>query len=473
MTDVTRELAAFASGLTYEALPPEVVDRAKILFADLSGIIVRAQQLDSSLSMISGLRALGQGSGTARVMGNAGGWTPSAAALLAGAAAHSLDFDDTHARTLLHPGAPVVPAALAAAQIAEASTRDVLVGMVAGYEVMIRVAAGVNPMAHSERGHHLTATTGVFGAVAAAGSVLGLDPGQMAHAFGTALSETAGTGQFAVNGAWTKRYHVGAAAAAGLNAAVLAAHGYTGAAQAFEGKEGFFNVYSPDPKPEQAVAGLGRDWEILQSGIKPYPCCRGIHAPLDAVFALLGAHEVAPDQIETVRVGMAARSVYVVGAPQERRRNPKNVVDCQFSTHLCVATALVTGELGWDSYEPALVSPEIHALMQRIEVAEDAECEANFPGAFSAVVEIDMRDGRRLRQFVYNPKGEPDDLPDATEQRRKWDLLTVPVLGEVGSARLWSAIRSMDQTVPVTTLFEDRPLGCDGCGKGCKDRDVA
>lgn len=465
MTEVTRRLAEFASGLEFDKVPPEVRERAKTLFADLAGIFIRAQSLDSTQAMIAGLRDLGQNTGDVRVLGNPAGWTPSAAALLAGAAAHSLDFDDTHAETLLHPGAPVVPAALAAAQMVGASTRDVLVGMVAGYEVMIRVAAGVNPLAHSERGHHLTATTGVFGAAAAAGSVLKLSPEQMMHAFGTALSETAGTGQFAVNGAWTKRYHVGAAASAGLVAAVLARRGYTGATQAFEGNEGFFNVYSPDPKQERAVAGLGEVWEIMGSGIKPYPCCRGIHAPLDAVFRLKASHEIDPARIDAVRVGMAARSVYVVGEPQDRRRNPKNVVDCQFSTHLCVATALVTGELGWDSYEPALESPEIRALMQRIDVGEDAECEANFPGAFSAVVEIDMADGERMREFVYAPKGEPSDMPDETEQRLKFGLLASPSLGEAGTDRLWRAIMEMDAENDVSELFRD-----DGTNRSRADR---
>ncbi len=199
MTEVTRKLAEFAANLKFADLPVEVVERSKLLFADLSGIIVRAQPLDSTISMKSGLRDLGLNTGTTKVMGDSECWTPQAAAMIAGAAAHSLDFDDTHAQAMLHPGAPVVPAILAAAQMVDATTRDVLVAMVAGYEVMIRVAFGVNPIAHSERGHHLTATTGVFGAAAAVGSILKLTPDQMMNAFGTALSEAAGTGQFAVS----------------------------------------------------------------------------------------------------------------------------------------------------------------------------------------------------------------------------------------------------------------------------------
>ncbi|HSW17208.1 MAG TPA: MmgE/PrpD family protein, partial [Ramlibacter sp.] len=351
-TPVTARLAAFAAGLRFEDLPPDVVERTQLLFMDLAGIIVRAQALDSTLALKQTLRDLGQDRGAAQVFGCPERWTPQAAALLAGAAAHSLDFDDTHAAAQLHPGAAVIAAALAAAQLAGAGSRELLAAIVAGYEVMIRVAFGVNALRHSERGYHLSATTGVFGATAAAGNLLGLSPLQMEHAFGTALSEAAGTGQFVVNGAWTKRFHVGNAAAGGLLAAALARRGYTGATQALEGKEGFFKVYSPEPRPEAALQGLGTQWEILQSGVKPYPCCRGIHAPLDAVMALHGRHPIELSRIAGVRVGMARRSVYVVGEPQERRRKPQIVVDCQFSAHLCVAIALKHRRMGWDDYEP-------------------------------------------------------------------------------------------------------------------------
>ncbi|MDZ4127494.1 MAG: MmgE/PrpD family protein, partial [Hydrogenophaga sp.] len=116
MTAVTQPLARFAADLRFEDLPPEVVERTQLLFMDLSGIIIRSQSLDSSLVLKETLRDLGLNSGTLQVQGSAERWLPQAAALLAGAAAHSLDFDDTHAPAQLHPGAPIIPAALAAAQ---------------------------------------------------------------------------------------------------------------------------------------------------------------------------------------------------------------------------------------------------------------------------------------------------------------------------------------------------------------------
>ncbi|WHZ12822.1 MAG: hypothetical protein OJF60_003263 [Burkholderiaceae bacterium] len=450
---VTEQLSRFAATLRFDDVPADVVERAKLLFMDLAGIMIRSQPLDSTLSLKASLRELGHANGNASVLGSREGWTPQAAALIGGAAAHSLDFDDTHAAAQLHPGAPVIPAALAAAQMAGASTRELLAAIVAGYEVMIRVALGLPTLLHSQRGYHATATTGVFGAAAAAGNVLRLTPEQMAHAFGTALSASAGTGQFVVNGAWTKRFHVGNAAANGLLAAVLARNDYTGAAQAFEGNEGFFRVYSPQPQPEAAVQGLGVQWEIMQSGLKPYPCCRGIHAPLDAVMALHRKHRIDIGAIESVRVGMAGRSVYVVGEPQQRRRNPQNVVDCQFSTHLCLAVALKSGHMGWDDYAPALADPDIRALMQRIDVREDAECEANFPQAFSAVVEIRTTAGETWREFVYQPRGEPATMLSSDELRAKFALLVTPSLGVQGEPALFDAIQRMDRGAPVAELY--------------------
>ncbi|MBO9516418.1 MAG: MmgE/PrpD family protein [Variovorax sp.] len=451
---VTAALSRFATGLAFEDLPREVVERAQLLVLDLLGIMVRSQALDSTQALVAALEDLGLAGGACRVPGRQDRWTPQAAALLAGAAAHSLDFDDTHAPAQLHPGAPVIAAALAAAQMNGANGQELLAGIVAGYEVMIRAAFGVNALRHGERGYHGSATVGVFGATAAAARVLGLDASQLEHAFGTALSEAAGTGQFVVNGAWTKRFQVGNAAAGGVLAAALARRGFTGAAEALEGREGFFRVYSPEPNPAAALEGLGERWEILETGVKPYPCCRGIHTPLDGILKLRATEQFDFERIASVRIGMARRSVYVVGEPQERRRDPRNVVDCQFSTHLCVAIALKHGRLGWDDYEPALADPQIRALMQRIEVFEDAQCEANFPKAFSAVVEIRADDGRTWREFVYAPQGDPDTMLSPAQLRAKFSLLVHGALGAAGEEALFDAVRQLSQGGPLHTLLD-------------------
>ncbi|MGW1027876.1 MmgE/PrpD family protein [Streptomyces sp. NPDC002577] len=451
--EVTDELARFVAGLTHENVPAEVTARAGLLFLDTLGIVVAGQRVDSTAAMLRGLAPTGLAAGTARVPGTAQGFTPYGAALVAAASAHSLDYDDTHAPAGIHPGAPVVAAALAAAQLTSASTRDLLLGVVAGYEVMTRVALGLVPIHHQDAGFHLTATTGVFGAAAAAGKILGLDADQLAHAFGTALSQSAGSGQFLTNGAWTKRFHVGNAAAGGFLAASLAAQDYTGAAQAFEGDAGFFRLYSPAPQPEAAVRGLGNVWETLQVAVKPYPCCRAIHAPLDAALALRASHAPKPDNIRQIRVGMPRKCVDITGAPQERKRRPQNVVDCQFSAHLCIAAALVLGRLDVD-YQDALHSEQVRALTQRVEVYVDAEAEAEYPRTFPGRVEIELTDGTVLREYVRVPKGEPDTMLTADELRTKFLSLAEPVLGTDRAQELFELVGRMHaEDIPVERLL--------------------
>lgn len=458
--EVTRELAAWVAGLRDEDIPAEVRERMAVLFADTLGIVLGAQELDSTLAMVEGLERAGllgaatEGPGAIVAPGRADAWTAYGSALLTSAAAHSLDFDDTHAPSQLHPGSPIIGAALAAAQVAGCGGRALLTGLVAGYEVMTRVSYGLVPLSHSDRGWHLSATTGVFGAAAAAGKILGLSAGQLEAAFGTALSQTAGSGQFLVNGAWTKRFHVGNASAGGFLAASLAGADYTGAAQAFEGDNGFFALYSPAPVPAKAIAGLGEVWETMGVAVKPYPCCRAIHAPLDATLEIVGRTTIDPARISSVRIGMPRKCVDITGAPQERKRDPRNVVDCQFSAHLCVATALTHGRLTFADYEPALADPQIRDLMQRIDAYVDDEAEAAYPSVFPGRIEITFDDGTVQSAYAAVPLGEPDNMltPEALEAKVLG--LACGLLGADRARELLTAILAMDaEDTPVADLM--------------------
>ena len=247
---ITRELSAFTAGIALDRLPAEVVARARFLVLDLVGNIIRARHdAESTPPLLAAARALGLAAGNAGVFGDSARYTPAGAAFLNGALGHSLDFDDTHAAGSLHPGCPVIPAALAAGEMAGASGADVLAAIIAGYEVTCRVALALPAGDHYQRGFHPTATCGAFGAAAAAARVFGLDAERVASAFGIALSQSAGSLQFLANGAWTKRFQVGWAAMAGLTAATLAREGFKGAADAIEGRHGFLRAYAPSPDP--------------------------------------------------------------------------------------------------------------------------------------------------------------------------------------------------------------------------------
>src|SRR5690554_2543330 len=443
MLNITNKLAEFSSKLDFDSLPEAVKERSKILFLDLVGIMIRARDLDSTSTLIEGLNGVINLEGQCTVFGDNKKYSPYAAALINACSAHGLDLDDTHAPAQIHPGAPLIPAAFAAAEMVGASSEKLLAGIVAGYEVMARVSYGLHPILHSDKGFHLSATTGVFGAVAAAGNILGLTTSQLEHAFGTALSQTAGSGQFLVNGAWTKRFHVGTAAAGGLMAASLARSGFTGAAEALEGKHGFFNLYSPKPTPEEAIHGLGTEWEIMKVALKPYPCCRAIHAPLDAVMSLLDEHSFDYSEIDSVEVGMPRKCVDITGAPQERKRNPENPVDCQFSAHMCVAIALTYRSISFDHYPEALKDRRLYDLMQKINCYVDERAEAEYPRTFPGFIKISLSDGRVIEKYVETPLGEPQKMMTPEQIREKLESLISSKMSKEDRETLYAAVNKM------------------------------
>jgi len=449
---VTAILSAFTADIQLDRLPPEVVNRARFLVLDLVGNIVRARHdAESTASFLAAVRAMGMAAGNSGVFGDAARYTPAGAALLNGALGHSLDFDDTHAAGSLHPGAPVIPAALAAGEMAGASGADVLAAIIAGYEVTCRVALALPAGAHYDRGYHPTATCGAFGAAAAAARVFGLDADQVASALGTVLSQAAGSLQFLANGAWTKRFQVGWAACNGLMAATLVREGFKGAFDALEGKHGFMRAYAPDPTPERAVQDLGTVFELMNTAVKPYPSCRYGHAGIDAALMLRAANDIKPADITAIRLGLPRSGMLLIGEPADKKANPRNVVDGQFSGPFVIASALATGAMGWDSYG-LLNDDAVRGLLPKVTCAFDPEIEAEFPTNMSGKLTIEAA-GKRFEQTVVVPKGEPSNFLSEQELRAKFAGLTDAVLGRERAAELASAVLGIDRTADVSSLM--------------------
>jgi 2-methylcitrate dehydratase PrpD len=449
---VTNELARFCAEISLERLPTAVVDRARFLVLDLVGNIVRARHdAESTSSFLAAARAMGLGAGNAGVFGDSARYTPAGAAFLNGALAHSLDFDDTHAAGSLHPGAPVIPAALAAGEMVGAAGADVLAAIVAGYEVTCRVALALPAGEHYDRGFHPTATCGAFGAAAAAARVFGLDAAGVEGAFGTVLSQCAGSLQFLVNGAWTKRFQVGWAAMNGLMAATLVREGFVGAAEALEGRYGFMRAYAPDPVPERAVRDLGGVYELMNTAVKPYPSCRYGHAGIDAALALRAELGLKPEEIESVVLGLPRSGMMLIGLPAEKKADPRNVVDGQFSGPFVIACALATGAMGWDSYQ-LLQDAVVRGLLGKISCELDPEIEAEFPANMSGKVSIAARGQSFVRKVVV-PKGEPSNFLSEAELRAKFSGLAEAVLGSERTARLAAEVLAINRLAGVGSLM--------------------
>ena len=458
-TGVTSVLSAFTAAVRLDRLPPEVVQRAGQLVLDLVGNIVRARHdSESTPSLLAAARALGVAAGSSGVFGDCARYTPAGAAFLNAALGHSLDFDDTHAAGSLHPGCPVIPAALAAGEMAGASGADVLAGIVAGYEVTCRIALALPAGDHYARGFHPTATCGVFGAAAAAARVFGLDADGVASALGIALSQSAGSLQFLANGAWTKRFQVGWACMGGLTAATLAREGFKGAAEAVEGTHGFLRAYAPSPVPDRAVQDLGTVFELMQTAVKPYPSCRYGHAGIDAALALRAAPGFDPATVESVVLGLPEAGMRLIGEPAGQKRRPASVVDGQFSGPFVIAAALLTGGMGWDSYA-LLDDPALVALMGRIRCERDAEVQAMFPRNMAGRLTVTAA-GQTRSMLVEVPRGEPGTFLTDPELRAKFTSLSAPVLGVERAGRLADAALGLAEAPGVGTLMRlAAPLG--------------
>jgi len=443
MADETATLAAYVADLKFEQIPEEVRERAKVLTLDFLGSAIRARRdAESTPSLLKTIQALAlDAGGESTVFGDSKTWTPAVAALLNGALGHSLDFDDTHADSSLHPSAPVVPAAFAVGELVGASGREVLTAIVAGYEVCCRLGQALDPTSHYGRGFHPTATAGTYGAAAAAAKLFGCSKEQIVAAFGVSGSQAAGSLQFLVNGGWNKRYQVGAAAMNGVIAATLARNDFVGATESVEGKHGLLAGYTDAAHPDKATAGLGKIYETMKIGVKPYPSCRYTHAALDALIAMRREHNLTPDQIRRVEIGLHRNGITLTG-DAATKRHPTSVVGGQFSMFFTGAVALDQGRFGWDDYD-RLGDAAVDELADKFDVVQDDSLEIGRTHPFAARVRITTDEGVHERTHD-DPSGEPNSFPDAAATAQKFLALARPVLN--GRAdQLADAILSLER----------------------------
>jgi 2-methylcitrate dehydratase PrpD len=338
------------------------------------------------------------------------------AALVNGTLAHALDYDDTHLPSVLHPSAPVVPAALAAAEATSASGEALVAAVAAGIEVCNRLGlASYLPEARTslffERGQHATSICGTVGAAVAAGLLFGLDEDGVAHAAGVAASMGAGLLEANRTGGTIKRAHCGWAAHSGVSAAVLALEGVTGPPTVLEGRFGFFGAWLDGRYDESAMLfALGRRWELLRTVYKPYPTNHFTHPGIDCALALrAGGLSPAAGDVEDVELGVAAPVLRTIAEPREEKVRPRSPYHAKFSGPYTVAAALLGGGgLGLGPDDFAALTPDRLALAARVRCVADERASEIFPRAFAAVLRVRLRDGSLLEHRVDSSRGGPE-----------------------------------------------------------------
>ena len=449
---ITQRLAGFAANLSYEDLPPEVVDRAKYLCLDFAGVALRGSTTPSGQAVARAIERGGR-TGPSVIIGTKQRALPEYAALANGISFHSIELDDVNNEASLHPGVATFPTALALADITSVDGRAFITAVTAGYDVMVRLGRALKPAEHYGRGFHPTGTCGAFGAATVSARLLDLKDEAFLWALGIAGSQASGSMEFLAQGAWTKRFHPGWAAHSGIWAALLAREGFTGPSTIIEGKNGFLASYSGDPDPDSVLRDLGEVFHTTRTGIKPHACCRYNQGPIDCLLDLARNHSLKVEDVEEVRVGVLSAGYDIVATPEAEKMNPTSVVDMQFSMPFGAAVALLYGRASLEEYAPGVAQrPEVKELMSRVKCVRDPALDAAFPQKWPAWAEVTARGGQILRSDIVYPKGDPENALTWDEMKEKFHLLAGPVVSHSSQRQIIDAIESLEEMTDLREL---------------------
>lgn len=407
---VTRKLADYIVDARYEDLPANVRKEGTRTLLNYVGVAVGGSHTETIDRAVA---ALGPFSGPpqAGLFGRRERFDVMNAAFVNGVSSHIFDFDDTHLKTIIHPGGVVIAAAMALAEYKPVSGRDFLNAVVLGVETACRIGNAVYPN-HYDVGWHITGTAGVFGAAAAAGKLLGLTSQQMVWALGLAASQPVGLRESF--GSMNKSFNPGRAASNGLFAALLAQQGFTSSDGMIEAKRGWANAISTKQDYREITEGLGQRYEALLNTYKPFACGIVIHPAIDAAIQLRNENKLTADQIERVDLRVHPLVIELTG-----KKTPQIGLEGKFSVYHSVAVALIDGAAGEKQYSDGAVrDPQTIALRDRVTATIDPAVKAE-----QVDMTIVLKDGRKLHRFIEHAIGSAEvPMTDAQLEAKFADL---------------------------------------------------
>lgn len=439
-TDVTKRLAEYVVSGKFEELASNVRKEGARTLLNWVGCALGGSTHDAVTNAIAAMSAVSMGQH--RIVGRKERLNIFHATLVNGISSHVLDFDDTHLKTVIHPGGSVIPAILALAERQPVSGRDFMNALVLGVEVECRIGNAVYP-AHYDAGWHISGTAGVFGAAAATGKLLGLSHKQMVWALGLAASQPVGLR--AMFGSMNKSFHVGRAAENGLTAALLASRNFTSSEQGLEAKSGWANVLSTTRNYAAITDGLGSSYEILLNTYKPYACGIVIHPTIDGCIQLRNQHKLTAEQIERIDLKVHPLVLELTG-----KRAPQTGLDGKFSVYFAAALAIVEGAAGVKQFTDRLVQDSrIVQLRDRVNAIADRGVHED-----QVRVVITLKDGRRLEKFVEHAKGSVEQPMSDSELDAKFRDLSEGVLPTSHTQKLISICRGIESLSDVSQVLK-------------------
>jgi 2-methylcitrate dehydratase PrpD len=415
---LTKEIAGYLARTGYEALDSEALRATKEHILYTLGTIVAGSSAPGIKEALAGARALSGGSSESTALVHGDKLPAAAAALVNAAMGHSRELDINDDRIAYKSSITVIPAALALAEKSGGVTgRHFIAAVCLGVDLGIRLGLATNP----KPVHARAIALGPFAAAAACGKILGLNETGMHDALGIAFCRSTVTGNSTVAPSLTKRLGVGFASQSGVVAALLASAGFPASGEVFQGSAGFFQTfYAEDGDYELLLHELGRHFEIVSVGPKPFPSCRYTHCAVTACVNLLEGHAIKGNDVAEIRVQIGERDMRSVGGwtedEKKKKRRPEGVVDAQFSIPYTVSATLLNGGLSLEEFTDAkLRSEEILDLAQRVKVILNPDLDKAPIDVKPQIVEIMTRDGRTFTERIEYPKGNPNNPVTSAE----------------------------------------------------------
>ena len=424
-TGTTEKLAAHAVKVRYEDLPPEAIEKAKDCILDQIGVELIGSTLEWNKIAYQYVADMG-GRGESTVV-NYGIKVPALDAAFVNATfGQGCELDDVGFAAGGHPSAATVPVALALGEKLHSTGKDFLAAVVVGCDVMYRLLAAIRPSS-GRRGFHSHGIGAPFGAMTTAARLLGLNGGQMLHAFGIA----------------------GIGARSGIQAALLAQRGLTGPPTIIEGKRGFLKVFADEVEPDQITQGLGSDFKIMRVWFKLYPCVATVQGVIYTLSKLIEEHRFGADDIDEIRVGISETSLSHGGAIYE----PHDTASAQFSLPFSLAIRLLKNDNDLSLYMDPTLWTDAKVLALAKKVKSYADPNAKKDQNYNTTMEVKLTNGKSYKAFEAYPPGSPLNMVGREVLRNKFRKMARTVLSEERIDKLIDAVDRLESCDDTTQLL--------------------
>lgn len=413
MSNITDRFIDGLYDVMHSELPPLAVQHAKMCLLDYLGVtFAGATMLTEKGNNI--LDFFENETGNTTVIGFGRKSTLFNAALINGMSAHIAELDDGVRQGSIHPGAPIISALLPLAEMKKLSGKDLLRGIIIGYEAAIGLASAIQP-SHRNKGFHTTGTVGTIGVAMAIAAALGYSRAQFKNALSAAATSASGMLNLIKGSSELKPYNAGQAAVSGLMAALQAYAGFTGSDDVLNGEWGFLGMMSDDIKHDFLERKPGEPLRIGKVYIKPHAACRHCHPAIDATLAIRSKYGLLPEEIKSVKV-----TTYFMAVGGHDHTTINGITSAKMSTPFSVAVALQTGKAGIKEFSDETINDNaILGLTQKVSVSENSELSAIVPHKRPAVVEIQTINNKLFVERVDLAKGEPENPLNKKELKDK------------------------------------------------------